>query len=333
MEGKKYGALGQNCQAVSEIIGQVLMIGLVVLSFSVIALTVFSDEGAVKPQHTPYTDLRENIDTLNNTVQIVHSGGENIDLKEIKVVFNANGSQAEFNVSSDPCVTVLRQGNPVSKDGLFMLGDCIKINTTGKGVTFTSSDSVDIFFIHTPSRKVIQRSVIQRAPVELPEWITPYPYGSVYDVSGGGIGEWEPTELVGWTNDGVLTECSMVKDKTSNETFDFGMGSYGMNNTNPTKILLKIVYITHDDSQKNMKLEIDVGSGWVQVAGYGTPIPLKMYKDVSDCNQDFAPVNITDKVVTVERLRNLKVRFSADGNANSANKIAWVDFVGIHVEF
>ena len=88
MEGKKYRELGQDCQAVSDVIGQMLMIAIVVLAFSGIALTVFSDDGAVNPPHTPHTDLRENINARDNTVQIIHNGGEAIDLKEIKIVFS-----------------------------------------------------------------------------------------------------------------------------------------------------------------------------------------------------------------------------------------------------
>ena len=93
MEGKKCRALGQDCRAVSEVYGQLLMISIVVLAFSGIALTVFSDGGAVNPQHTPHTDLRENINTNTNTVQIIHSGGEAIDLSAIKIIFSVNGNK------------------------------------------------------------------------------------------------------------------------------------------------------------------------------------------------------------------------------------------------
>ncbi len=135
MEGKKYRALGQDCQAVSEVIGEVLMIAIVVLAFSGIALTVFSDGGAVNPPHTPYTALREKINTDTDTVSIFHSGGEAIDLDEIKVVLSVDGTQTEFNVFSDTCVTVRHpDGNIVPKEGIFMLGDCIEIKTAEKGV-------------------------------------------------------------------------------------------------------------------------------------------------------------------------------------------------------
>ena len=167
--------------------------------------------------------------------------------KRSRLYLVVNGTQTAYNMS-DPGVEVRNpDGNVVPKDGVFMYGDGIKINTTDKGVTFTKNDSVDMFFIHTPSRQVIQKTVIQRIPVELPYWFTPCPYGSVYDISGGESGEWEATELVDCINDGVSAESKMVKDKISSETFTFGIDAYDMIITDPFKeVLLKIVYRTHD---------------------------------------------------------------------------------------
>ena len=84
MEGKKHRALGQDCRAVSEVYGELLMISIVVIAFSTIAVTVFSDGGVVKPEHIPHTDLQENFNTSTNKIQIVHSGGEAIDMSAIK---------------------------------------------------------------------------------------------------------------------------------------------------------------------------------------------------------------------------------------------------------
>ena len=79
-----------------------------------------------------------------------------------------------------------------------MLGDCIVINTTGKEVNLMSGDAIDMFIVHTPSEQVIQKTVLQRVSEERPEWITPYPYGSIYDNSAT-IREWLPMET-GWRN-------------------------------------------------------------------------------------------------------------------------------------
>lgn len=78
MEDKKYGGVPlQDCQAVSEVMGgTVLMISIVVLAFSSVALTIFSEGDSMDPPHTPpHTNLRENINTSEDTVEIFHNGG------------------------------------------------------------------------------------------------------------------------------------------------------------------------------------------------------------------------------------------------------------------
>ncbi|WP_440946210.1 type IV pilin N-terminal domain-containing protein [Methanosarcina sp. T3] len=159
MEGKKYRALGQDCQAVSEVIGQVLMIGIVVLAFSSIALTVFSDGGAMNPPHVPRTDLQENIDTDTGIVQIIHSGGEAIDLKKIKIIINVDGKQAEFNMS-DPTVRVFDpKGNQLPSEDVFILGDCIIINSSSK-IDITDENATYLYLVHTESRQVIKKAIL-----------------------------------------------------------------------------------------------------------------------------------------------------------------------------
>jgi archaeal type IV pilus assembly protein PilA len=155
VEGKKCRAIGQDCQAVSEVIGQLLMIGIVVLAFSTIALTVFSEGGVVKPPHTPCTSLREKINTSSNTIKIFHTGGEAIDLNEIKIVISVNGIQTEFDKSKFK----VTKCNSSSPSNVFMLGDYIVIDTMNPVIK--ESDSIEMFFVHTPSKQVIQRAVIQ----------------------------------------------------------------------------------------------------------------------------------------------------------------------------
>ncbi len=55
MEDKKYGGVPlQDCQAVSEVMGgTVLMISIVVLAFSSVALTIFSEGGFDGPTAYP----------------------------------------------------------------------------------------------------------------------------------------------------------------------------------------------------------------------------------------------------------------------------------------
>ncbi|MGB9938532.1 type IV pilin N-terminal domain-containing protein [Methanosarcina sp.] len=329
MQGKKFRALGKNCQAVSEVYGQLLMISIVVIALSGVAMAVFSDGGAVKPEHTPNTDLRENLNITTNYVYITHSGGETIDLSAIKIAIYVEGQpipKSPFD-SSTFTVKKLDPNAPDSSKNIFMLGDCIAIDT---GYDLKSSQDIDMFFVDIPSQQVIQKAVLQNGNREsnFPYWITPHPYGSIYDNS---TKEWLPTELVDGIGDNIQTDCQMYKDQWSSENFTFGIDEYGLDLKNPlTKVLLKIVYTAHDFSQKDLTLEINDKNPdqWIIVAGPGMPL----YKDTTTCDEELYPIDITSHVGTVEELRNLTVRFSAFGKAASDNKIGWVDFIGIHVE-
>lgn len=306
------------------------MIGIVVLVFSSIALTVFSAGGGMNPPHTPRTNLHENINTDIDTVRIYHSGGEAIDLDSIKVILSVNGKQTEFKMS-DPGVEVRNPEGKQSADSVLTLGDCVVINTTVSGINMTAGDAVDMYFVHMPSQQVIQKAALQRGYGDLPYWITPSLYGSVYDKSGNNNGKWLPTELISGINDGLMTECKIEKNQQSSETFTFGIDAGKMDIKNPLKkVLLKIVYITHDNSQKNMRLEINDGNpnSWIVIDP-----DMPVYKDIVKCDQEGGLYNLTDKVTTTEELENLTVRFSANGTANSDNKIVWIDFLGVHVEY
>ena len=297
------------------------MISIVVLAFSGIVLTVFSEE-AIKPVHTLHTDLQENINTSTGAVQIFHIGGNTIDLDELKVVLFVNGNKNEFN-GSDTCVTVLHpDGSVEPKHRIFMFGDCMEIDTTGK-ITLPTDTPIEIFVVHTPSRQIIQNIVLQKNSSELPYWITPYPYGSICDKSGSKNETFLPTELVGCIGDGLVTDCHMEKGFESYEIFNFGMEEYEFNIKDPlTTVLLKVVYSSHDNSQKDMKLEINVGgSDWIDVASIKGPK-----------QKDPDTYDITSYVNTVAKLDKLTVRFSANGNAASKNKDVWFDFVGVHFE-
>jgi hypothetical protein len=122
------------------------MISIVVLAFSGIALTVFSEGGAVKPKHTPHIDLKENFNISSNNLQILHSGGETIDLPAIKIILSVNGNKKGEFVS--PFTVKNPDGSP-SSDSVFTLGDCIEINTKNMGLK--AGDDLEMFFIDIPS--------------------------------------------------------------------------------------------------------------------------------------------------------------------------------------
>jgi FlaG/FlaF family flagellin (archaellin) len=151
VEDRKHRGLRENCQAVSEVVGQVLMIAIVVLAFSSIAAVIFSDI-VVNPPHTPHTDLQESIDPAHNELYIFHVGGEAIDLKDVNVVLStADTRQEKFNLLSNKS-----EFNCSTTNNVLMLGDHILINPTNRGISLDTDDTV-MFFVYTPSQQVIQK--------------------------------------------------------------------------------------------------------------------------------------------------------------------------------
>ncbi|WP_440954180.1 type IV pilin N-terminal domain-containing protein [Methanosarcina sp. Mfa9] len=325
MEGnKKRKKLAQDCLAVSEIIGAVLMIAIVVLAFSAISLAVFSEGGAMDPPHTPHTNLQENIDTSKDKVQIFHSGGESIELEDITIILEVGGEQAEFDVS-DPAFEVFNPKGNLSNDDIFMLGDYIEIDPRSK-LNITDEDPINFYFVHTASSQVIQKTVLWGGLGDLPYWITPHPDGSISNSTGEDL----DTYLVHEINDGYYTEEDAIKNEWIYENFTFGLDAEDLDipeNTSFAEVLLKIVYRVHDNSA-NLKLEIHNGSQWTTI---DDPVPF--YNTFSECDTELEPYHITKYVNTTE-LEMLKVKISGYGiAANESKKIVDVDFIGIHLEY
>ncbi len=79
----------------------------------------------------------------------------------------------------------------------------------------------------------------------------------------------------------------MVKGVTSSEIFTFGIEEYELNVKDPLKnVSLDVVYSSHDNSQKDMILEINVGGpDWIKVADLKGPnkkVDSSSIQDVAD---------------------------------------------------
>jgi FlaG/FlaF family flagellin (archaellin) len=331
---KKRKELTLDCRAVSEVMGTVLMISIVVLALSAVAITVFSEGGEMDPVHTPHTNLQENIDTSKDKVQIFHRGGEAIDLEDIKIILSVNGTQAEFNMSDpdfkvfDPEDNLIYPEGNLTSDKVFMLGDYIEIDPKHK-LNLTEGDPIQIYIVHTTSSQVIQKSVLWIESGNLPYWITPntFPGGSVYDSS---TNSWLNTYLLDEI-DGDSTECLIPKTSEIYENFTFGIKADEIDVPDDTvfaEVLLKIVYRKHDNSA-DMVLQINNGSQWTIIDD-----DLPYFRTFEDCDEELPPYHITKYVRNTTELENLRVKILSEGNAaNESEKTGWVDFVGIHVEY
>lgn len=329
LEGKKYRKLDKDNQAVSEVIGQILMIAVVVLAFSSIAVTIFSEGGAVNPPHTPKADLQENISTAKDTIEISHSGGDIIDIREIEIVLYVNGQEANFN-QTDPGFQAFTPDGSLTNE-TFMLGDRILINTSSKGFDLTDSDSVDLYFVHKESSQVIQRARLQSggdggSGYSIDYWITPFPFGSAVDTSGGNIS----IQAVKKAGDGSYTTYNPPSkhDPATNSTyqsFAFNIDAARSGITEIHNVTVQIVYNLDDNNFQDVFLDISVTDpeSWIRV---NSSMP-QFHTGFNPCS-----VNITSYVTTIDELENLKVRFVAVTNAapNSGKK-AWIDYLGLKV--
>ncbi|MBP1908618.1 type IV pilin [Methanolobus bombayensis] len=82
--------------AVSEIIGEVLLTAIAVLAFSVIAVFIFS---YLESDDIVHADIDGWVDVNSDTVYIRHTGGESIDLNKVEVVLNLNGTRRDLSSS------------------------------------------------------------------------------------------------------------------------------------------------------------------------------------------------------------------------------------------
>ncbi|HJH29229.1 MAG TPA: type IV pilin [Methanosarcinaceae archaeon] len=110
--------LTQNCDAVSEVIGELLMTAIAVLAFGVIAVFMLSYQG---PTSAPHVDIDGWVDVDTDSIYFRHSGGETIDTESLRIILNLNGNRREL--SPDDVYSILGSNT-------WNLGDCIIINTS-----------------------------------------------------------------------------------------------------------------------------------------------------------------------------------------------------------
>ncbi len=86
---KRTQQLAENCDAISELIGELLIVVIAVLTFGVIAVHVLTYQG---PADTVYVDIDGWIDPSTDTIYFSHSGGEAVETEYLKIVVNLDGS-------------------------------------------------------------------------------------------------------------------------------------------------------------------------------------------------------------------------------------------------
>ncbi|MDK2938510.1 MAG: hypothetical protein PWQ51_674 [Methanolobus sp.] len=162
--------------AVSEIIGEILLTAIAVLAFSVIAVFVFS---YLESEDAVHADVDGWVDVSSDTVYLRHSGGENIDLDKVELVLNLNGTRRDISSSQ------LKQ---IIGSNSWHLGQTIVIDTDLLwNTTINEDDYVGMILLQTDSNLVIESGSLLGEELEMGSGsgsggnVTPSQYDPVAD--------------------------------------------------------------------------------------------------------------------------------------------------------
>ena len=146
---KRTETFTKDCDAISEIIGELMMITIAVVAFGLLAVIVLSYRG---PADIPHADIEGWVNAGTDTVYFRHGGGELIDVEDLKIMLNLNGTSVELS----PADLALIYGKPG-----WGLGDTIEIDTLDEwGITIGEDDYVGATIVHTGAGVVIQTGTL-----------------------------------------------------------------------------------------------------------------------------------------------------------------------------
>ena len=129
--------LAENCDAISELIGELLIVVVAVLAFGVIAVHVLTYQG---PADTVYVDIDGWVDTSTDTIYFRHSGGEAVGTEDLRIIVNLDGTRCEL--SSDNVTAILGSST-------WQLADIIAVNASDVwGVGINEDTDVDASIVH-----------------------------------------------------------------------------------------------------------------------------------------------------------------------------------------
>ena len=331
--------------AVSEVMGVVLLTGIVVIMLSTLGATVFSMEG---PDDVPHTNVQEIMDISTDTIYLKNSGGEPVSTENLRIIVNINDRKYEY-----PSSKIYES---LGNSSLWKMGDTIKINSMDTwGINLRNNDKVELFLVDAPSNELIQKSTLTCELQKKPDLSLCFtPMGDITDTSisgknNKGYGDnWQVHHPDG--HDNPNKEIKEEEENRNCTTYypplggkintsiyqelDFGIKptAHGIRPGDTfCNATLTIIYYTHDASYTSFKLKFydttdEHGNGeW------------KYHKeDLPEHNSDFEPetINLTDYINTPADLANFKVRIEAargDTQANS-EKGVMIDYIGLLLE-
>ncbi len=146
---KRTETFTKDCDAISEIIGELMMIAIAVVTFGLLAVIVLSYKG---PVDSPHADIDGWVNAGTDTVYFRHGGGELIDVKDLVIMLNLNGTSVELS----PADLALIYGKPE-----WGLGDTIEIDALGEwGIAIGEDDYVGATIVHIGAGVVLQTGTL-----------------------------------------------------------------------------------------------------------------------------------------------------------------------------
>jgi len=327
--------------AVSEVMGVVLLTGIVIIMLSVLGTSIFSMDG---PDDVPHTKIQAWMDSSENKIYLKHSGGEFLNAKDCEILLNFRGEKYAY-----PSEMIFEG---LGNENIWRLGEVLTIDARNIwGMDIKNNDDVELFLIDVPSKQPIQVARLtpnyETEPL-LKIWITPN--GNVIDTSGSG----SKKDLKGYgsppqvrfvdskTKDDVADKvenkdrnCTTYYPPNEDELnasiyqeFDFDIvpPDYGLTpGDSLSNVTLKIVYYTHDNSVKKMKVKFYTEKlGWLynnkECPKYPSVFGTELF-------------NLTGYVNSTEDLANLKIRIEAVAQADaSAEKEIFIDYMALWIE-
>ncbi|WP_406662141.1 LamG-like jellyroll fold domain-containing protein [Methanolobus sp. ZRKC3] len=139
----------KNTEAVTEVIGEVMLTAIAVLAFSVIAVFVFS---YANPEERVHADIDGWVNVNSDSIVLRHAGGEPIDIERTRMLLDLNGTRKEL----DPANLKFLTGT-----NSWQLGEMIVINTSSFwGITIDENDIISATIIHKDSNLVIKSGAL-----------------------------------------------------------------------------------------------------------------------------------------------------------------------------
>jgi len=312
----------KNENAVSEIMGVALLLGIVVIMLSFEGAFIFARSG---PDDLPHASLQEWMDTSEDKIYLKHCSGEPIKIEELEIIARVNGTRYVY----DSLNTYKETGN----NGYWELGETIILDARSEwGLNLKDYHEIDLYLIDTPTKELIQKSRLttdfRRDPYVI-GWITPR--GEAIDTSNGGSATLRDVQKENdtfWTIYKTPTKNGTETDPNIYQEIDFGINPclYGYRpGDSLSNVTLKIVYRTNDNSLLKIQLRF-----------YDMDSPSWFYREITlpEKNTFTAMyIPLVEYINTTEDLANFTVRLEAITNADeSSKKEVNIDYLGLWIE-